>query len=215
MTRVILAIFISVVVHSVIAVGIAFFLDSESDPVSSAGLEVTSVELSFSETVEAESAPAADMPSPMDPERMPDHVPPEARPPAEAGKVAPCPPEADAMKLPDPVEHIEQLVTPEIARQPPAPRQARIDAPPVPKRNIRPEYPKGARRRGEQGDVVMEIAIDESGTVTSVRVLSSSGSAELDEAAVKAVKSAGFVPARSGRENVASTARLTLTFRLK
>ena len=96
-----------------------------------------------------------------------------------------------------------------------APRQARLDAPPKPKRNIKPEYPKGARQRGEQGDVVLEIRVNAAGAVDAVKVVGPSGYPELDEAAVRAAKAAKFSPARSGRESVASTARLKLQFKLK
>ena len=96
-----------------------------------------------------------------------------------------------------------------------APRQARLDAPPKPKRNIRPDYPKGARQRGEQGDVILEIRVNAEGTVDDVKVVTSSGFAELDEAAVKAARAAKFSPARSGHVPVASTARLKLQFKLK
>ena len=97
----------------------------------------------------------------------------------------------------------------------PAPKQARLDAPPRPKRNIRPDYPKGARQRGEQGEVVLEIRVNAEGSVDDVKVAVSSGFAELDDAAVRAAKAAKFSPARSGRERVASTARLKLQFKLR
>ena len=90
-----------------------------------------------------------------------------------------------------------------------------MDAPPKPKRNIKPDYPKGARQRGEQGDVVLEIRVNAEGTVDDVKVATSSGFAELDEAAVRAAKGAKFSPARSGHDPVASTARLKLQFKLK
>ena len=82
-------------------------------------------------------------------------------------------------------------------------------------RAIKPEYPKGARQRGEQGDVVIEMTVNSKGGVDKASVVTSSGYAELDEAALRAVRSAKFTPAKSGRESVASTARLTLTFKLK
>ena len=97
----------------------------------------------------------------------------------------------------------------------PAPRQARVDAPPRPKRTIRPDYPRGARQRGEQGDVVLEVDINEAGTVDDVRVVASSGFAELDAAAVAAVRKARFVPGRSGSAAVSSSVGLKLSFRLK
>ena len=73
----------------------------------------------------------------------------------------------------------------------------------------------GARQRGEQGDVILEIRVTAEGTVDAVKIATSSGFAELDEAAVRAAKAAKFSPARSGREPVASTARLKLQFKLK
>ena len=96
-----------------------------------------------------------------------------------------------------------------------APRQARVDAPPSPRKSIKPDYPKGARQRGEQGDVTLELHVTASGTVGDVTVVSASGYPELDEAAVRAVRAARFTPAKRGRQSVASMARITLTFRLK
>lgn len=96
-----------------------------------------------------------------------------------------------------------------------APRQARVDAPPKPRRTIRPVYPKGARQRGEQGEVTVEIEVDVEGRVSAVKVVGSCGFDELDAAAVRAVRAATFVPAKSGDRAVESSARLTLAFRLK
>ena len=99
----------------------------------------------------------------------------------------------------------------------PAPSQARVavDKPPSPRRRIKPEYPKGARQRGEEGDVTLELDVSADGMVDDVRIVASCGFAELEQAAMQAVKRARFVPARRGSANVQSTARLTLTFRLK
>jgi len=44
-----------------------------------------------------------------------------------------------------------------------------------------PSYPAFARSRGVQGGVSVAISVDASGTVISVRILSTSGSAELDQ----------------------------------
>ena len=43
-------------------------------------------------------------------------------------------------------------------------------------------YPAEAKRKGEQGRVVVKLAIDSTGTPTACTVVSSSGSAVLDEA---------------------------------
>lgn len=54
------------------------------------------------------------------------------------------------------------------------------------KRNQR--YPKVAETRGIQGDVKLEISIDDAGNVTDVTVAESSGNNALDDAAIAAVK---------------------------
>lgn len=91
---------------------------------------------------------------------------------------------------------------------------ARIDAPPAPYKAIRPDYPRGARRRGESGDVTLELNVNEKGVVVEVSVSVSTGFRELDAAAIRAVRAARFRPATSDGRPVPSTARLTLSFRL-
>lgn len=148
--------------------------------------------------------PASEPPPPLDlPEPKPQEEPktqaepePNAEPPPEAESEPPAAPPAPAVPAA-------------------APRQAHVDAPPSLKKTIRPDYPRGARTRGEEGDVQLEIAVDAQGTVTGVTVVSACPFAELNEAAVKAARKARFTPARQGRQAVACTARITLTFRLK
>ncbi len=60
------------------------------------------------------------------------------------------------------------------------------------------KYPEKARETGEQGVAVLKISINSDGTISQVNVVSSSGSAILDEAALTAAKSAapfGQLPA--------------------
>jgi protein TonB len=95
-----------------------------------------------------------------------------------------------------------------------APKQAAIDAPPKLLKTIKPDYPKGARQRGEEGDVVLELAINARGGVDSVTVAASCGFPELDAAAARAASRAHFTPAKAGRTAIPSTARLTITFKL-
>lgn len=126
----------------------------------------------------------------------------------------PLAPELTSIEPPDSaVPRIDEASAPPEGRA--AAEQARIEAPPRPLKTIRPVYPRGARRRGEQGDVALEIRVDEAGGVGGVSIASSSGFAELDAAAAAAVRVARFEPARSGGMGVASTARLLLSFRLR
>jgi TonB family protein len=60
------------------------------------------------------------------------------------------------------------------------------------------KYPEKARDAGEQGIAVLKISINSDGSVSGVNIVSSSGSAILDEAALLAAKSAapfGQLPA--------------------
>ena len=220
------ALFISILMHGLIAVGLIAYLEYAPHPDVLATLDLSSVELSFAEEVE-ETAAVAPVPAAVAERRPP--KPKVDEPPPEAKIEKPLPPDAGEIKFPEPKEgarlktedtkakderretkDVKPVSAPTVA-----PRQARLDAPPKPKRNIRPDYPKGARQRGEQGDVVVEIRVNAEGVVDDVRVAVSSGFPELDEAAVRAAKAAKFSPARSGHDPVASTARLKLQFKLK
>lgn len=216
------ALCVSILIHGFIAVGLIAYLEYAPQPDVLATLDLSSVELSFAETVEETAAVA---PQPATPERA-DPKPPQEEKPPEVRPEKPLPPDPAAYRFPEPKEAVEKMVTPKDKRTSEqseqsnisptaAPRQARLDAPPRPKRSIRPDYPKGARQRGEQGDVVLEIRVNAEGTVDDVKVAVSSGFAELDEAAVRAARGARFSPARSGRDPVASTARLKLQFKLR
>ena len=229
MVKIVNAILLSVLIHGLIAAGLIAYLEYAPHPDVLATLDLSSVELSFAETVE-ETAALAPQPATVGHIRRPQVAsqsevaravtvpsPPQEETPPEVKREKPIPPDAGEIKFPEPKEERlnlkPQTSNPQLAQ--PAPRQARLDAPPHPKRNIRPDYPKGARQRGEQGDVVLEIRVNAEGTVDEVKVATSSGFTELDEAAMKAAKAAKFSPARSGRDPVASTARLKLQFKLR
>ena len=240
--RVITAIAVSILIHGLLAVGLVAYFEYAPSPDVLATLDLSSVELSFAEQVEENAAVAA-LPATVGHIRRPQVVsqsevaravrvpsPPQEEKPPEVKIEKPLPPEAGEIKFPEPRE-VARLKTEDVVRKVPpkdnrtieqsnnspavAPRQAKLDAPPKPKRNIKPDYPKGARQRGEQGDVVLEIRVNAEGTVDDVKVAASSGFAELDEAAIRAAKAAKFSPARSGHDPVASTARLKLQFKLK
>ena len=208
------ALFISILIHGLIAVVLIAYLEYAPHPDVLATLDLSSVELSFAE--KEEDAPpvlGAGVPSPPQNEIKPpqDEKPPEVKPEKPLRR------EPGEIKFPEPKEDMRLKTEDAMAASAPtaAPRQARLDAPPKPKRNIKPDYPKGARQRGEQGDVVLEIRVNAEGMVDEVKVATSSGFSELDEAAVRAARAAKFSPARSGHDPVASTARLKLQFKLK
>lgn len=80
---------------------------------------------------------------------------------------------------------------------------------------IEPAYPRSARRRGREGIVTIEAAVEETGQVADVAVVATSGHDDLDSAAIKAVRKAKFVPANDNGQSVAAKLRLTFNFRLK
>ena len=225
------AIGVSVALHGVLAAGLVAYMKYAPGPTAIATLDLSSVDLSFADEDDETAAVAPSMPSPP-PSEPP--APAEEKPPEpELEKPAePMPPDPEAFRPPepDPTDPMPEPSTSAAPRRestseakapstPPAPaqapKQARVDAPPKPHKAIRPDYPKGARQRGEQGDVVLEIRVGADGLVDRVSVVESCGHSELDEAAVRAAKAARFTPAKAGGKSVPSTARLTLTFRLR
>jgi TonB family protein len=67
--------------------------------------------------------------------------------------------------------------------------------PPTLLREVKPDYTEEARRRGVEGDVVMEIVVRRDGSVGDVRIVQGLG-AGLDARAVTAVRQWHFTPAR-------------------
>ena len=235
---------VSVAFHAALAAGLCAYLAHAPSGVVQAELDLSSVELSFAEQEDAAAPevptppPASEAPPPDVPVLPPEPVAPEdpipTPPDPEAMRIPePDPEPPPPMDLPEPppeetrAEALAEETPPkEVAPREPepqpapsapqaAPRQARVDAPPALKKTIRPDYPRGARTRGEEGDVQLEIAVDAHGAVTSVTVISACPFAELNDAAVKAARKARFTPARQGRRPVPCTARITLTFRLR
>jgi TonB family protein len=64
------------------------------------------------------------------------------------------------------------------------------------------KYPDRARRRGVEGTAEVAIDTDSQGNVTQVRLVSSSGDSELDEAAQQAAQEWKLTPTETGREGV-------------
>jgi protein TonB len=80
--------------------------------------------------------------------------------------------------------------------------------------NPSPEYPREARRKGWIGRVGVHVLISDKGTVQQVDVLSSSGHAELDEAALAALWKWTFHPAQKDGHAVAAWVVVPVLFRL-
>lgn len=190
----------------------------------------------------AEPAPAVAEPVAR-PAPAPRKVEPQGRPVAEAKPIAVKPrlvnPEALARKVaraepkPQPqsrpssepsVAHAA-APTPSAAPQP-APAQQVAIAAKLPKAEVvidqpafltppkPPIYPAQARRRNQQGVVLVEIRLDERGGLREMKLLRSSGIESLDEAAMSAVASWRFRPEVQDGEPVPSRVRIPIEFAL-
>jgi len=78
-----------------------------------------------------------------------------------------------------------------------------------------PVYPAVSRRLGESGRVLVRLEIDDQGRVRQAMLASSSGSSNLDEAALAAVRRARFRPHTDNGEPVAVWTTLAIIFALE
>ncbi len=80
--------------------------------------------------------------------------------------------------------------------------------------NPAPVYPSLARRRQQEGEVLVRVRVSPEGRPQSVQIAQSSGVAALDQAALAAVRGWRFQAARRGQDAVADTVLIPLRFRL-
>ena len=177
-------------------------------------------------------------PLPLEPE-PPRKVKPKPEPvtPIEQKRVEPAPqqqPQARALLTAAPEAPVSPqaplipIAEPKPAPPPPEPprAQAAPPAPPAPQpvepprsdaaylNNPRPNYPLAARRRGDHGTVLVRVLVTADGQAASVGLEKSSGHSSLDEAALAAVKSWRFVPARQGAQAVEAPYVVPVVFKL-
>jgi protein TonB len=86
--------------------------------------------------------------------------------------------------------------------------------PPSIQREVKPVYTEDGRRRGVEGDVVMEVVVRADGTIGNVRVLQGLGSG-LDQRAIDAVRQWRFNPARRYGTPVDVMVEIAVEFRLR
>ena len=271
--RSICALACALALNAAIVVGAVSYRFLSSDPTTLPELDLTSIDLSFSETPNETAAPATPPPQPAvesppapepptppvveppppvpepPPPPTPEPPPPAPEPPPPPPTPEPPPPVSEpppppvakpvpAPKPPPPLPVVnppkpQPPSTPKPQEAPPpkpqppaavspasAPSQARVKVDKEPKLKTKIEtkkiYPRGARERGEEGAVTLMFEVNTRGRCSdNIRIIESCRFPELEQAAIKAVKQARFEPARRGSAKVPSTARLTLTFRLK
>ena len=78
-----------------------------------------------------------------------------------------------------------------------------------------PSYPKSARRKGQQGQVVVLVTVSSSGKVSGCQISKSSGHSLLDSAALSAARRCRFRPAKNGLgQSVSMQKRIPYSFQL-
>ena len=86
---------------------------------------------------------------------------------------------------------------------------------PRPISDIRPDYPRAARRAGWEGVVRISALVDDTGVVVSAEIAVSSGHAALDQTALDAVRQTVFAPAVQSGRTVFCRVIVPVRFRLR
>lgn len=77
-----------------------------------------------------------------------------------------------------------------------------------------PRYPYRARRKGQEGRVVLRVRVSPAGSVERLWVQETSGHALLDQAALETVRDWRLVPARRQGRRVAGLIEVPIVFDL-
>lgn len=81
--------------------------------------------------------------------------------------------------------------------------------------NPAPPYPPQSRRMSEEGKVILRVEVSAEGRAENIEVKTSSGSARLDESALRTVRSWRFIPAKRGETPVDSWVLVPIIFKLE
>jgi len=81
--------------------------------------------------------------------------------------------------------------------------------------NPKPLYPREARKKGYEGEVLLRVEVLSNGRVGEIEVRRSSGHEVLDRSAISAVKQWKFVPAKKGETPVPGWVNIPVAFELR
>lgn len=90
-----------------------------------------------------------------------------------------------------------------------------VSARPMYRKNPPPKYPRRARRKGYEGTVMLEVLVDEKGTVKDLKVFESSGYELLDKSAISSVQKWLFTPGTKDGGPAGMWVRIPVRFKLK
>lgn len=161
--------------------------------------------MATSEPAPIEPAPTEETTEPIveTPTPVPETLEAEIAPPLEQPEAAPETPEPSMQKS---VNSIDQNGSPKEDKGTLTTAQTQTQCIPV--------YPGIARRRGEEGIVVLSVDVSASGEGSNILIVQSSGHSRLDKAAIKALGKARFSPAVQFGKPHASILTQTFNFQL-
>lgn len=146
--------------------------------------------------------------------------PPRPEPEPMTEPLAPPPPEPVVEETPSrPVPEQNQPVVQAATKAPKSAPPARAEevrvvteAVPLYRKNPPPVYPRAARRRGMEGEVILKVLVNEKGRVEELELVSSSGHRVLDRSALAAVRRWSFTPGRRGDEAISMWVTVPVRF---
>lgn len=158
--------------------------------------------------------------------------PPPPEPPKPVPKVAPTPKpfvpevEVEVPQQPQTEQVMETSTVPDPAPPVPGPTTTEVAPPADPGAgSLRtavlsdgcavPDYPSRAARNGEEGTVTLALLVGSNGKVSDSRIQKSSGSRDLDKAAISALSSCSFKPAMAGGAPEAGWAQIAYVWKLE
>jgi len=81
--------------------------------------------------------------------------------------------------------------------------------------NPKPSYPREAKKKGYEGEVLLRVEVLNNGQVGEIEVKRSSGHEILDRSAMTAVKQWRFIPARKGETPISVWVNIPIAFQLR
>jgi periplasmic protein TonB len=175
--------------------------------------------------VQPEPPPPTPLPTPPEPEQEAQPVPAEPPPPVQKPSPkqpatarahrAPSPP--NASRTPSQPASPSEQASAAVGSAGPTVTAAIVPPRPVAgmETNRAPIYPEIARRRGEEGRVMLRVDVSADGMPLDVSVAGTSGHPSLDSAAISAVRQWRFIPATQAGRSVAAVADVPIRFHLE
>ena len=199
--------------HALVAIGVVNMMNNKTFPLPSLPTDLT---------VFTTPEPPKPLPTPPDPPMQQQQLPPPKLFVPKIDDNLPLPPIENTIRatteLPPPQEPAQPAraeVAPPPAKPTTNPGTMRTAVLADAKACVTPNYPAAAARNGDTGTVTLALLVGADGRVTGSRVQTSSGSRELDRAAVNALSLCQFKPAMNNGVPEAGWAQIAYVWSLE